>query len=502
MLTGPVDPPLWNARLGELLIVSRRLGTRLPVRAVPRSDDGAGEPILAVTRDISVGGMLLETKATLAPGTILDLRFTLPDGQGEAKAVGSVVRASHETRGRTGIRFLSFEGNVRDRLHATLAAVPLERTFGRYEVLGEVGQGSMGRVYRAFDPMARRIVAVNTLRPEHVCGPEAEEYLLRFRREAQAAACLVHPNIVTIFDVGEDYFAMELLEGATLQAILRERGSLAVDEALRVLGPLAAAMDYAHSRGTIHRDIKPANLFVLADGRPKVMDFGIAHLTSAVITAGGQVFGSPAYMAPEQITKGEVTVATDEFSLAVVAYETLTGRKPFEGETITPILYSVVNTDPPPPSSWNPELPPPFDDVFRRALAKDPTARFPTPGAFVAALGLSAPAALAGTVVAGDAVSPARVEPAEAVDLKEPSPFFARRWLRRRFVLPAVLAAVVGLALATVALRSRDKVTALPPPPGLEIATPSRKRVWVRRQNSSAEPMQSLPAAAKLVIIA
>src|SRR5260370_3175709 len=159
VLTGPVDPPLWNTHLGELLIMSRRLGTRLPVHVVPRSDDGAGEPILAVARDISVGGMLLETKASLAPGTILDLRFTLPHGAGAARAVGSVVRGSGNTGGRSGIRFLSFEGNVRDRLHATLAAVPLERTFGRYEVQGEVGKGSMGCVYRAFDPMARRIGA-------------------------------------------------------------------------------------------------------------------------------------------------------------------------------------------------------------------------------------------------------------------------------------------------------------------------------------------------------
>ncbi len=494
VLTGPVDPPLWNTRLGELLIVSRRLRTRLPVRVVPRSDDGAGEPILAEARDISLGGMLLETKASLTPGTILDLRFTLPDGEGEAKAVGSVVPASHETRGRTGIRFLSFEGNVRDRLHATLAAVPPERTFGRYEVMGEVGEGSMGLVYRAFDPMARRIVAVKTLRPEHVSGPEAEEYLLRFRREAQAAARLVHPNIVTIFDVGEDYFAMELLEGATLQAILRERGSLAVGEALRVLGPVAAAMDYAHSTGTIHRDIKPANLFVLGDGRPKVMDFGVAHLTSAVITAIGQVFGSPAYMAPEQITKGEATVATDVFSLAVVAYEALTGRKPFEGETITPIFYSVVNTDPPPPSSWNPDLPRPFDDVFRRALAKDPTARFPSAGAFVAALGLSAAAALAEAVVAGGATSAPRAEPAENVDLKQPSPFFARRWLSRRFVLPALLPAVVALAAAAVALRSRERITALPPPPGLEISTlPTDASVFVDGDGVGNTPLFLTP---------
>ncbi len=179
VLTGPVDPPLWNASLEELLIVPRRLRTRLLVRVVPRNEGRLGEPILAVVRDISVGGMLVETKASLAPGTILDLCFTLPDGEGEARAVGSVVRASRETPGRTGIRFLSFEGNVRDRLHAGLAAVPPERTFGRYEVLGVVGEGSMGRVYRAFDPLARRIVAVKTLRPEHVSArfPVAEPLL-------------------------------------------------------------------------------------------------------------------------------------------------------------------------------------------------------------------------------------------------------------------------------------------------------------------------------------
>jgi eukaryotic-like serine/threonine-protein kinase len=484
VLTGPVDPPFWNARLGELFVVPRRVRTRLLVRAVPRNDAGAGEPILAVARDLSVGGMLLETKASLAPGTILDLSFTLPggDGDGEAKAVGSVVRTGRESPASTGIRFLSFEGNVRERLHAALAAVPPERTFGRYEELAVVGEGSMGRVYRAFDPLARRVVAVKTLRPEHVSGPEAGEYLLRFRREAQAAARLVHANIVTIFDVGDDYFAMELLEGATLQAILRKQGKLALDEALRILVPVAAAMDYAHSKGTIHRDIKPANLFVVADGTPKVMDFGVAHLTSAVITASGQVFGTPAYMAPEQITKGEVSVATDVFSLAVVAYEALTGRKPFEGETITPILYGVVNTDPPPPSTWNPDLPRPYDDVFRHALAKDPAARFRSAGAFVAALGPNAPGVPATDTRPATAALPVPgPEHIETLDLKQPSPWTARRWPRRRSVVAVVLAAVVGLAATALALRSsRERVTALPPPPGLEIATqPTDTTVFV-----------------------
>jgi len=501
VLTGPVDPPLWNTRLGELLIVPRRVRTRLPVRVVPRNAEQVCEPILAVARDISVGGMLLETKATLVPGTVLDLCFTLPGGEAEARAVGTVVRAPRETPGRTGIQFVSFEGDARDRLHAVLASVPPERTFGRYEVLGIVGEGSMGRVYRAFDPLARRVVAVKTLRPEHVSGPEAAEYLLRFRREAQAAARLVHPSIVTIFDVGEDYFAMEFLEGNTLQAILRERGRLALGEALRILGPVASAMDYAHSKGTIHRDIKPANLFVLADHRTKVMDFGVAHLTSAIITASGQVFGSPAYMAPEQITRSEVSVATDVFSLAVVAYETLTGRKPFEGETITPILYSVVNTDPPPPSTWNPDLPRPYDEVFRQALAKDPAARFPTAGAFVAALGLSAPGnAVAESIEAAAAVAATRSEvPAETIDLR-PSPGVSRRrWAGRRWAVAAGLAALVAGAAASVAFRSPRgpaavTTSALPPPPGLEIATsPSDAVVFLDGAKVGTTPLFLTP---------
>src|SRR5262249_1119133 len=157
--------------------------------------------------------------------------------------------------------------------------------------------------------------------------------------------------------------------------------------------------------------------------------------TAAVITVSGQVFGSPAYMAPEQITRGEVSVATDVYSLAVVAYEALTGRKPFEGETITPILYSVVNTEPPPPSSWNPGLPGPPADVFGGALAKAPTARFRSGGAFVAALPSSAPASSeADTLPAGAAASVLRREPMETLDLKQPSPWSARRWPGRRWV--------------------------------------------------------------------
>lgn len=259
--------------------------------------------------------------------------------------------------------------------------------FGRYEVLGLLGEGSMGRVYRAFDPLGHRSVAIKTVRPEFLTADTAEEYLRRFRREAQAAGALSHPSIITIFDVGEDYFVMELLEGATLRAVLRERGALALPDALKVLGAVAAGLDFAHAKGIIHRDVKPGNLMILPDGRTKIMDFGVAHLAAKEMSVSGQFLGSPAYMAPERILRGDATPRSDLFSFAVVAYESLTGRKPFEGDSVSDVVAAVVKGQPLAPRSLNPGLPPAHDGVFGRALAKDPAARYPTAADFLAALG-------------------------------------------------------------------------------------------------------------------
>jgi len=260
------------------------------------------------------------------------------------------------------------------------------KRFGRYEVQREIGEGAMGRVYRCFDPMMKRVVAVKTVKKEFLTRETREEYLRRFRREAQAAGRLSHPSIVSVFDVGEDYFVMEYLEGSSLQVILRDRGQIAVDEAVRILTPLADALDYAHRSGIVHRDIKPGNVFVLADGRPKLMDFGVAHLESSSMTAQGHFFGSPSYMAPEQVSGGEVAAAADLFSLGVVAYEMVTGHRPFEGASITAIMYRVVNEDPPAPRQWDFDLPPVYDDIFKRALSKNPAERYPDAAALVRAL--------------------------------------------------------------------------------------------------------------------
>jgi serine/threonine-protein kinase len=260
------------------------------------------------------------------------------------------------------------------------------KRFGRYEVQREIGEGAMGRVYRCFDPMMKRIVAVKTVKKEFLTRETREEYLRRFRREAQAAGRLSHPSIVSVFDVGDDYFVMEYLEGSSLQVILRDRGQIPVDETVRILTPLADALDYAHRSGIVHRDIKPGNVFVLADGRPKLMDFGVAHLESSSMTAQGHFFGSPSYMAPEQVSGGQVAAAADLFSLGVVAYEMLTGHRPFEGASITAIMYRVVNEDPPPPRQWDFDLPPVYDDIFKRALGKNPAERYADAAALLRAL--------------------------------------------------------------------------------------------------------------------
>jgi serine/threonine-protein kinase len=260
------------------------------------------------------------------------------------------------------------------------------KRFGRHEVQREIGEGAMGRVYRCFDPMMKRVVAVKTVKKEFLTRETRDEYLRRFRREAQAAGRLSHPSIVSVFDVGEDYFVMEYLEGSTLQVILRDRGQIPADEAVRILTPLADALDYAHRSGIVHRDIKPGNVFVLADGRPKLMDVGVAHLESSSMTAQGHFFGSPSYMAPEQVSGGQVAAAADLFSLAVVAYEMMTGHRPFEGASITAIMYRVVNEDPPAPRQWDFDLPPVYDDIFRRALSKTPGERYPDAAALVRAL--------------------------------------------------------------------------------------------------------------------
>ncbi len=261
--------------------------------------------------------------------------------------------------------------------------------FGRFRVLGELGRGAMGVVYRAEDPALGRPVAIKTIT---LTGTEEERahFEARFLQEARAAGGLVHPAIITIYDVGREgdvaFMAMELLEGRELRDLIRG-GSLAPSEAVEIAARVAEALAVAHEGGIVHRDVKPGNIMVLSDGRVKIMDFGIARLRDPdVKTATGMMLGSPRYMAPEQVSGEPFDHRADIFSLGVVLYEMLTGITPFSGDDITQLMFHVVNATPVPPSHVNRTLPPVLDYILARALKKSPDERYGSAAEFAADL--------------------------------------------------------------------------------------------------------------------
>ena len=262
---------------------------------------------------------------------------------------------------------------------------------GRYQILGELGRGAMGVVYRALDPAIGRPLAVKTIRLAEISDPPERARLRdRLLREAQAAGILSHPGIVAIYDIGQEgdmaYIAMEFVSGVSLDRLLMgEPPSPAT--ILDVLRQTAAALDYAHKKGIVHRDIKPANLMLGEDGVVKVTDFGVAKIsTSQHLTQAGTVIGTPNYMSPEQIQGREVDGRADQFSLAVIAYELLTGEKPFTGDQLTTVLYKIVSESPPPPHNVNPTLSWAAGVVIAKALSKEPADRYACCAEFVGAL--------------------------------------------------------------------------------------------------------------------
>ncbi len=261
---------------------------------------------------------------------------------------------------------------------------PLPQRIGRYEIQRELGRGMMGVVYQAKDPALHRNVALKTISLAFaVSESERETFEARFLQEARAAAGLSHPSIVVVYDVGVDagagtfYMALEFLRGKTLEGILAAGHALEWREALRTTARVADALYHAHAHGIIHRDIKPANIMVLPTGEPKIMDFGVAKLDAAHLTTGGEVFGSPSYMSPEQAEGETLDARSDLFSLGAVLYELLTGKKAFPGRDLPTVLLRLAHEDPVAPSALNPGLPPALDAVVARALAKERAARYP-----------------------------------------------------------------------------------------------------------------------------
>jgi len=269
-----------------------------------------------------------------------------------------------------------------------MADIP--QKLGKYEIRRELGRGAMGIVCEGWDPMIARRVALKTVRREQLERTEAEEILSRFQREAQAAGRLNHPNVVAVYDFGEDpdgtaYIAMEYVEGRELKDYFDQQERFSLDEIVRLMQELLAALGHAHAHGIVHRDIKPANIFILASGQAKVGDFGIARIESSNLTQAGSVLGTPAYMSPEQFMGQRVDGRSDLFSAGVILYQFLTGEKPFSGQ-LTTIMHKVLKEDPILPSELNVQAPPAFDAVVRKAMAKRPEERFQTAQAFSAAL--------------------------------------------------------------------------------------------------------------------
>jgi serine/threonine protein kinase len=253
-------------------------------------------------------------------------------------------------------------------------------TFGRYEILGKLGEGAMGVVYRARDGAIGRVVALKMLSAE--LGAE-DELHHRFRREAEAIGRLSHPNIVTVYDLGQAdgqlYMAMELLEGDDLRSLIERRMEIPLADRVRILVQICEGLAYAHSRGVVHRDIKPANILVTSASRAKILDFGLARVaTRATITRKGMILGTPDYMAPEQAMGKLVDRRSDVFSSGSVFYEFLTGEKPFKGKTLHAVLFQIIQEEPDPLLTLNPELPTRMAAVVHRMLLKDPDKRYPT----------------------------------------------------------------------------------------------------------------------------
>jgi len=276
------------------------------------------------------------------------------------------------------------------------------KKLGKYEIRGELGQGAMGIVYDGFDPMIGRRVALKTVRRDQLDRAEVEEILARFKREAQAAGRLNHPNIVSIYEYGEDdgtaFIAMEFVEGRELRDHFDANERFPMAEIVRIMGQLLDALDFSHKNGVVHRDIKPANIILLKDGTVKVADFGIARVESSNLTQAGSVLGTPSYMSPEQFMGQTVDGRSDLFSAGVILYQFLTGEKPFTG-ALTTIMHKVLKEEPPAPSALNVQVPLPFDALIRKALAKRPDERFQNGREFSIALKMAA----AGQAPTGDA---------------------------------------------------------------------------------------------------
>jgi eukaryotic-like serine/threonine-protein kinase len=260
---------------------------------------------------------------------------------------------------------------------------------GKYELRGTLGRGAMGIVYDGWDPLIDRRVAIKTVRLVDADDEETAEALARFKREAQAAGRLTHPNIVAVYDYGEvndiAFIVMEFASGKSLKTVLDEQKRLPPRDAVRIMEQVLAGLAYSHGRGVVHRDIKPGNIIIVEGGQVKIADFGIARIESSSMTSVGTVMGTPAYMPPEQFLGEPVDARSDLYAAGVMAFQLLSGKRPYEG-SMTTIMQKVLNAERPPPVSSSSDVPAAFDAVVARAMARIPADRFASADEFAAAL--------------------------------------------------------------------------------------------------------------------
>src|SRR5712692_5492298 len=371
------------------------------------------------------------------------------------------------------------------------------RRLGKYELHQLLGEGAMGIVWKAYDTVLRRYVALKLLSSSFRKTREMQE---RFLREARAAGGIQHANIVTVYDLGEAegqlFIAMELIEGRDLSDMIALRDPLALERKLDITIEVLTGLQFAHQRGVIHRDVKPSNIRIMPDGRVKIMDFGIARLQKADATGSGAIVGTPTYMAPEQITNGAITPATDVFSVGCMLYELLCYQRPFEAESVHGVLYQVLTTEPRPLRTVAPSIPAALERVVAKAMNKVPHERYESAGQMMSTL-QQIRAALSGADEA--ATQPlGRWTPLPRPVLK----LITHASMRARLAVLGALAAVVLLLLYAPGQSAEDqssRAVVNPPaaPPAIPAGTPVSLAVSSRRDSAVAARERALAAGAQ-----
>jgi serine/threonine protein kinase len=344
----------------------------------------------------------------------------------------------------------------------------VELIAGRYRVGELIGTGGMGEVRAGHDVKLDRAVAIKLLRPDLVEQPEIK---IRFESEARAAARITHPNVVGVFDTGEQdgipYIVMELLSGRSLADELEE-GALEPDRVRRIALELLSALDESHQQGILHRDVKPANVLLAKDGTVKVADFGVAKITEGMdLTMAGTMIGTPSYLAPERVHGEPATAASDVYSVGVLLYELLTGRRPYEADTPLALLHAIQKEEPPPLSTLRPDIDPELARVVSKAMAKDPVMRYPDARSMLAELGVEPAGEVLGTTQAlqqpeqpTDMSASPETEVTREISSPARSPW--RRLGRRKQLGVAIGALVLALLLLSMLRPDRSEVQTPP----------------------------------------